>query len=735
MPPVTSSSKMNTRQLFDNKENIPPAGPKSFEAFSNVYNPQFGRPPCPLMNRSDEERQIILDQRQKKEAKYVVFGPFLEYMVPTRKAISMQWHSLKYEALTATERHYVDITAHCLWLKELAGRKLRCQKATTKWVEDQDIAYQSIISGTKALDSKRIEQPNMPHKTTPEYFKRKLDREIYDKKCFIESNQKKLETLQKVDARTLEKQAEDAEMAWKPHDPAQKNKKKPAAKKFGRKTRADRQRDQESPVSARNVATGTTEYGGGQSKPEPGQKANSRKSKNKPTLKEVEAQRAKSIEDQLKATSGDSEGHSDVDEAIRVTDQASGGMNPSKKRKTSPKSDDVPAEEGQVGVARHLNRSGRPLKKAAVKRNVSQQHGDKNSPVPTTSSDTSKSTSTDEKEQSSSPPTSHTSTSSKRKQPSSTNSEEPASKKQMLGHSGNGQRVVGSSHGSNNTEEEDSAYVSQSDTSRRSDRKIATPKSRKSMSPPAQQQPRSLSPKRKRVSGSAEEESASKKQALEVEGIQVSAPASNGLSLEDEEVELELKEMVDNVEAVEPGAKRKTAVPKSRKNSSATTPPSASTMSEQRQPSHSGQEQISHEEQALAFSIDKASVGSAEVRSINTGSNCNIAEEESNRAKKEDEQPEDANKGKEEEQAVKETKEAGENNDSSAQVAADTSELLSPAPIAAPVKPTKKISLADYIAARRGALEKRKAQVEDNGETDGRQSKGGATVGKFKPPF
>ena len=447
---------------------------------------------------------------------------------------------------------------------------------------------------------------------------------------------------------------------------------------------------------------------------------------------------------------GDSEGHSDVDEALREVDQPLGEMSPSKKRKISPKSDDMPAEKGQVGVARHLNRSGRPMRKAAVKKNVSRQHDTKNSPVPTTSSDTSRSTSTDKKEQSSSPPTSTTSASSKRKQPSSTDNAEPASKKQMLGHSGSGQRVLGSSYSSKDTDEEDSAYVSQSDTSRRSGRKMATPKSRKSMSPPPRQQSHALSPKRKRVSEADEEESASKKQALEVNGSQVGAPAVNNHNSKLEKVEFAPEELVKSVETSKSNVNRKMAVPRTRKDSpSVTTPPSVSTLNERRQLASPDEEQISGEEQSVAYS-DKASVGSASVRSIDTGSSCNIVEQESIGVNKKDEQPDIANKGEEEEQAMEETKEDekpdiankgkeeeqvmediegdGQNNNSSAPVVPDTSEVPSLTPVAAPDKSTKKISLKDYITARSGAIEKRKAQVEDNGKTDGRQSEGAAQV-------
>ena len=724
MPPVSSSTKMNAQRLFDNKENMPPAVPKPFEAFSTVHNTQFGRPPHPRKNLSDEERQNDLDQRQKKEANYVVFGPYLEYVVPMRKAISIQWHGLKYDALLTIERCHVANTAHFLWEQELARRQRRCQEATTKWMEDQDIAYQSIISNTKALDKKRVERSNMPHKTTPEYFKRKLDREIYDKKCLIESNQKKLETLRKVDARTIEKQAEDAEMAWKPYDPAE-NKKKPAAKRTSQQATATR---------VPKATTGTIESRSSQSKLETAQETNSRKRKNKPTLKDLEAQRAKSNEDQLKAMDGDSEGYSDIDEALRAVDQPSGEMNPSKKRKISPKSNDTPAQTVQVGVARHLSSSGRPLRKAAVKNNVSRRNDDKVSPVPTSSTDTSKSSPTSKKEQSSPPPTSDTSTSSKRKQPSSTDSEEPANKKHMLGHSGNGQRVLGSSYGNKDTDEEDSAYGSQSSTSRRSDRKTATPKSRKSMSPPASRQPQSQSPKRKRVSESDEEESASKMQALEVDSIQVSTPASNGHNLEVEDVELGSEEMVDNIQPVEPETNRKVAVPKSRKNSSTTTPPSASTSGEKRQPDPSDEEQVSHKELSSTTSSEPISE-SASTHSADTSSMCNNVEEESNKDTKEDEQLENANKGKEEKQAVEESKGDGQNNDSLAPVARDTSEVPSPAPVAAPDVPTKKFSLKEYIAARSGAFEKRKAQVEDIGKANVQQSEVEAQVEEFKSLF
>ena len=681
-------------QYHAEKENIPPSNAKPFELHPTWSKPEFEA--CKYKSDkvvTDYMRQNLLDGWKKNPCNDIATTEKEKFMAATKRSISAEWYRLEFGALTDEEQDDVEDAAKRCWEKELPVLRRRFEADVKQWETDVLDKVEAAKSCIRECESKEKQLSNLVEDSRYRFRKLKLEGEISWAKRFAKDREQQYIDLQDVFSLTLEARAVDLGIVWRSYDVVKKNEKKPAAKKAGRKTRAAGQNSQESPVPVRNVTTGITEYGHGRSKPDAVQEDNTRK--RKPTQQELNDRHARRVQDQFKAVkSDDSERESDLDEVF-------GKPPPIKKRKTSATSDGLPAEKG---VARHVNRS-EPWKKATGKENTSQQRNDKKSPVPTSSSDTSKSISTDKKEQSSSPPTSATSASSKRKQPSSKDSEEPASKKQMLGHSGNGQRVLGSSL-SKDTDEPDSAYASQSDTSRHSDRKMATPKSRKSMSPPPRQQPRSLSPKRKRVPESDEQESASKKQALEVDGSQIAAPVTINLNSEDEKVELEPEESVKSVETSESNTNRKMAVPKTRKDSpSVTTPPSTNTLNSQRQLNSSDEEPKSHEEQSSAFS-DKASVGSASVRSIDTSSKCNTVEEQSIRDNKEDEKLDIANKGKEVEQAVKETKEGGENNDSSAPVVPNTSEMPSPAPVAAPDVPkTKKISfkdfnLKDYKAAR-----------------------------------
>ena len=719
-------------QYHAEKENIPPSNAKPFELHPTWSKPEFEA--CTYKSNkvvSNYMRQKLLDGWKKNPRNDIATTEKEKFMAVTKRSISAEWYRLEFGALTDEEQDDVEDAAKRCWEEELPVLRRRFEADVKQWETDVLDKVEAAKSCIRECESKEKQLSNLVEDSRYRFRKHKLEGEISWAKRFTKDREQQYIDLQDVFSLTLEARALDLGIVWRSYDVVKKNEKKPAAKKAGRKTRAAGQRSQKSPVPVRNVTTGITEYGHGRSKPDAVQEDDTHKRKRKPTQQELSDRHARRVQDQFKAVkSDDSEGESDLDEVF-------GKPPPIKKRKTSPTSDGLPAERG---VARHVNRS-EPLKKATGKKNTPRQRNYKNSPVPTTSSDSSKSSSNDEKDKSSSPPTSNTSASSKRKQSSSTNSEEPASKKQMLGHSGNGQRVLGSSNGSKDTNEPDSAYASQSDTSRHSDRKVATPKSRKSMSPPPRQQPRSLPPKRKRVSESDEQESASKKQALEVDGSQTAAPVTNNLNSEDEKVELEPEESVKSVETSESNTNRKMAMPKTRKDSpSVTTPPSTNTLNSQRQLDSSDEEPNSHEEQSSAFS-DKTSVGSASVRSVDTSSECNTVEEQSIRDNKEDERPDIANKGKEEEQAVKETKEGGENNDSSAPVVPNTSEVPSPAPVAAPDVPkTKKIrfkdfNLKDYEAARPELAAKCKVDVEDIGKANVQQSDGEAQVEEFGSLF
>ena len=703
---MPSFSTMNSRHLFDNKENKPPAGPKPFEAFSTVSYPQYGRPEYPRKELKDVERQALLDKYEKDHANDICFGPELEFYASVKPIIAMEWHGLKYTALTGAERAYVGITASLAWDKELASRRRRYQEAHKKWMESLDISYQAIQLHTKALAKKKIERSNMPHETTREYFKLKLDREIYAAKNSIQWNEEKLETLQKVDAASLKTQAEDACLGWKRYNPAKKNEKKPVAKKTGRKTTAARERSQESPVSAGNVTTGITEYGRSHHKPDAIQNVDSRKRKRGPTRKECDERQARLTQDRLRTANGDSEGESDIDEALSK-------IASSKKRKIAPESDDQDAEKGQIGVARRVTRS---MKKVAEKKNTSWQRDDKESPVPATSSDTPKPISSDKKEQSSSPPTSPTSTSTKRKHPSSVNNKQPASKKQMLDLYGTGKPAPSYSYAGKDTEEEDNVDTSQHNASSLSGRKKVTPRSRKSMSPPPAQQPRSLSVKRKSVTFDNEQPT-SKRQALNVNGGQMAMPVANNSNLQ-----LDVQELIhDNGNDDNKTHQRKKAVPKTRKTTaSVDTPALSNNLDEQRQPTSPDVEQVSSEERPSILKVKITPDCTSD--NCTSSSNVEVVEKQSIPDAKEDKQPDAAIQGKEEEAGREESKQEGHDDvDTAASFIADSSEVPSIPPVTAPVVPKKKFSLKDYKAARPKAFEalpKHEAQAEDNEETE-----------------